>query len=455
MTANTFFPSSTPAFASAQSSGLDDPRREIRIGGTIAALFLIGGIGWSAVARLDAAAVAPGVVKVSGERQVVQSLSGGIVTGLYVKEGDPVRAGQLLVAFATTELMAQERSLATRVIGLRAEIARLKAERIGSATIPTPREFETLSGIDREDAMRALAMEAAELHARRSADLAANDVLRQRIVQVGNQVSGFQQRQNSNERQRVINTDELTSLETLYRKGYTTKTRVLALRRQAASLDGDQGAQAAEIARLRSAAGETRMQILADRSQRAQQVAERQRAAEGELQAVLPQWEAALSQLARAQVRAPVAGTVYGLQVHTLGGVLAPGARILEVVPKNRALVIESQLATTDVGDVRVGQTAKVHLLGLKSANSPNVTGTLVRVSADSFTDEHSGRSYYTADVRIPAAELSRLRRDAGVVNALKPGAPVQVSVVVRARTALQYWLEPMTGWFAGAMHER
>lgn len=443
-------PSVSPA-----SPAIDDPRREIRIGGAIAALFLVGGIGWSAIAPLDAAAVAPGIVKVSGERQVVQSLSGGIVTGLFVKEGDTVRAGQLLVAFATTELMAQERSLATRVIGLQAEIARLKAERAGASVIAPPREFAGLTGVDAEDARRALGMESAELRARRASEQAANEVLRQRIVQVGDQVSGFQKRQSSNERQRLINDDELGSLETLYRKGYTTKTRVLALRRQAASLDGDQGAQAAEIARLRSAAGETRMQILSDRTLRAQQVAERQRTAEGELQAVLPQWEAALSQLKRAQVRAPVAGTIYGLQVHTLGGVLAPGARIMEVVPKNRGLVIESQLATSDIGDVRVGQVAKVHLLGLRTANSPNVTGTLVRLSPDSFVDEHSGRAYYSADVRIPAAELARLRRDAGVTEALKPGAPVQVSVVVRARTALQYWLEPMTGWFGGAMHER
>ena len=435
--------------------GIDDPAPEIRVGAALVGLFLIIGLGWSSYAPLDAAVVAAGSVKVSGERQTVQNLGGGIVSTLPVREGDHVRAGQLIVGFASTELLAQERSLAARVIGLRAELARLDAERLGASTITPPASFASLSGVDTDEARRAIASETAELQARRAFREAQDAVFTQRIVQVHDQISGINERQAAGAKQRSINAEELGALEKLLANGYTTKTRVLALRRQDAALQGDTGAQTSEIARLRSAGGEARLQMAASRSDLANQNAERQRLAETELQSMLPQWYGARTALQRAQMRAPVDGTVVGLTIHSIGGVAAPGARLMDIVPDDPSLVLDVQLPTTDVGDVYVGQQAKVHLLAMRGHGNVSVPGALTRLSADSLVDERSGRAFYSAEVRIASAELARLHRDTAIAQALRPGAPIQVSITVRSRTALQYWFEPLTGWFSGTMHEQ
>lgn len=435
--------------------GADDPRTEIAIGAALVAVFLVVGVGWASVAPLDAAVVATGGVKVSGERQAVQSLEGGIVSSLPVREGDHVRAGQRIVGFASTEILAQERSLSARVIGLRAELARLDAERRGATVITPPADFAAFSGADAEAAQRALASEAAELRARQAYRRAEDAVFGQRIVQVHDQIAGIGQRQTSAARQRAINAEELTALEGLLAKGYTTKARVLALRRQDAALQGDTGAQTSEIARLRSAAGEARLQMAASRSEQANRNAERQRLAQTELQSMLPQWHAARTALARTQLRAPIDGTVVGLAIHTIGGVAAPGARLMDIVPDDPALVLDVQLPTSEVGDVRVGLPAKVQLLAMRGHGNVDVAGKVTQLSADSFVDERTGRAFYSAQVRIAPSELARLNRDTASAQALRPGAPVQVSILVRPRTALQYWFEPLMTWFSGALHER
>ena len=449
-----FAPGSMPVPVTLQPGRrIDDPTTEIRVGAALVALFAIVGLGWSRIAPLDAAVVATGGIKVSGERQAVQNLAGGIVSSLPVKEGDHVRAGQLIVNFASTKLLAEERLLSARDIGLRAELARLDAQRRGAAAIVLPVSFATLTGADADEARRAIASESAELTARRAYRAAQNAVSNQRIV--NDQISGIDQRLTANARQRAINSEELDALEGLLSKGYTTKTFVLALRRQDAALQGDTGAQTSEIARLRSAGGEARLQMAASRSDVANQNAERQRLAETELQSMLPQWYTARTALQRAQVRAPVDGTVVGLNIHTVDGVAAPGARLMDIVPDDPSLVLDVQLPTTDIGDVQVGQTAKAHLLAMRGHGNVSVPGTLTRLSADSLVDERSDRTYYSAEVRIVPLELARLNRDRTTAQALCPGAPVQLSITVRPRTALQYWFEPMMGWFSGALHEQ
>jgi HlyD family secretion protein len=434
--------------------GVDDPSWEIGFGVAACAIFVFGLLGWAMFARLDAAAFAYGAIEVSGERQAVQTLGGGIVSGLHVTEGAKVRKGQVLVEFASTEVSTQERSIGARVIGLEAEIARLQAERLGSATIAPPASFAALAPADRAEADRALAMEQSELDARRATRQARYAVLQQRVAQVNHQLSGYRMRQASNRQQKALTAEELADVRSRAAKGFATKTRVLALERAAAGLDGDAGAQTAEMARLGTLAGETRLQMVQDDSERAQANAQRLREAQTELQTLLPQWDNAREQLARTQLRAPVAGSVVGLSIHTIGGVAAPGQRLMEIVPADRSLVVEAQVAVTDANDLHVGQHSKVRITGLHGPSIPVLNGRLSRISADSFTDERSGRPYYTASVVISAAELARLRA-AGVSEPLKPGTPVEVVVPLRARTALEYWLEPLVQSIGRSLHER
>ena len=434
---------------------IHDPAFEIRAGGVLVGVFLLGFVGWAAVARLDAAVHMPGVVRVAGDRQAVQSLAGGIVTELDVREGDHVREGQPLVGFATTETLAQERSLASRVIGLQAEIARIHADQAGGSTVSAPPEWLELQGAEREAAARALASEQANLVAQRGLLDAERAVLRQRLAEVGHQIGGYDERQFSNHQQSVLNEDELDGVQQLYKKGYATRTRVLALQRSAASIEGDIGATDAEIARLRSSEGETRLQIMQLVDQREHDNTDRLRAAQTELESLLPQWKAAREQLARTTARAPVSGTVFDLRTNTVGGVAAAGQKLMEIVPDARALEIAAQVSIVDAADLHVGQQTDVRFAGLRGQRLAPLHGTISRVSADSLTDEHSGRSFFAVTVSVPRSELDRLSHEAGIDGSARPGTPMEMAAPLKPRTALEYWLGPLLSRMRPAMSER
>jgi HlyD family secretion protein len=240
----------------AASRNRHDARVEMKAGAAIIALFAVGFLGWSAFARLDSAVHVAGVVRVAGNAQLVQNRAGGIISAIRVHEGDSVRAGDILVEFATTEALAQERSLASRVFGLQAEIARINAEQVGVAQIAVPVEWNALDNDERADADRALSRERGNLSAKRALLVSEQAVLRERVAQVGNQIDGYRERQKSNVRQNALNKDELTGIQSLFERGYATKTRVLSLQRTGAAIEGEIGATQAEIARLHAAAGD-------------------------------------------------------------------------------------------------------------------------------------------------------------------------------------------------------
>ena len=433
----------------------DDPRAEIRVASVIGGIFFVGLLGWSAIARMDAAAYATGTVKVSGDAQSVQSLEGGVVSAVNVREGQQVRAGTVLIEFATTQALAQERSLAMRVIGLQADIARLTAEQSGASSITEPAEFASLTGRDRDEANRAMGVARTEFAAWQRTSGSEQRLLGERVAQVGNQIQGYNARQASNQTQLQLNRKELDAVQMLAAKGYATQTRVLALQRSAADLEGQRGAQAAEMARLRNETSEARMQLLQTRAQQGEQVSAQLRQAQTDLQSILPQWKAAQEVLARTQLRAQVSGAVMGLAIKAAGGVASPGQKLMEIVPQDRSLTVEAQVSPGDVNDLVVGQRARVRVSGLHGRNVPMLDGTVSRISADSFTDDRTGRSYYTASVRVGAPDLQRAARAAGIPGAIRPGTPVQVEVSLRPRTALEYLMEPLAQSLTGSFHER
>jgi HlyD family type I secretion membrane fusion protein len=433
----------------------DDPRRELMLGGAILAAFLSIAIGWGVLAPLGAAANAPGEIKVSGERQAVQTLKGGIVTTMPIREGAEVKAGDLLIGFAGAAAMAEEHALATRVIDLQAEIARLEADRAGAATIVPPADFALLSPRDRAEAERAIAGEIRMLGEVRAARAARQGTFRSQLGEVDAQVSANRIRRDSADTQHALNQQELAGIEALAAKGYASKSRVLGLKRSGAALEGEVGAYTAEIGRLHQSAAQARFEMAADRERSAEGVAERLRAARAELQALLPQWRIARDGLAQTELRAPVAGSVVGLRVHTLGGIVQPGATLMEIVPANRSLTIEAQIAPADVNQIRIGQSANVRVPSIHDRSVPTIHGRITRISADSLVDERTGRSFYTASVLVPGSAFDALRRTAGLAGRLRPGTPVEVQVPLRARTAMQFWLEPLVQTLSRAGGER
>jgi len=430
-----------------------DPSREIRLGTTIAVLFFVLFLGWAAFMPLDAGVHAAGQIAVAGNRQSVQHRDGGVVTAIHVREGQHVRAGEVLIELSAPELRASERALTSDYLTLLVQRARLMAERSGRRDFAPPPEFASLSAADQDLARQVMDLQRSEMHARSGAVSAQQSVLGQRAQQLVQQQSGFvKQRQALQEQQRLIG-EELAGLKTIAEKGFASINRVRALERAQADLKGQEAQMVAEYARAGEGVGETRMQSLSVSRDRLQQVESDLKDTQSKLSEVLPKLVATREQLERSQVRSPATGQVVGLQVFTIGGVVAAGQKLMDIVPDGRELVIQAQLNPSDADDAYQGQTAQIRFVSVHNRSLPLFTGKLRTVSADSFTDEKTGRSYFRVEIVVPEAELNRVRQVLGN-GELRPGLPVEAVLTVRKRTALQYIMEPLTGALWRSGHE-
>lgn len=427
---------------------------ELRTGAIIAGAFFVGFLGWASLIPLDAGATAEGVVAVSGNRQAVQHREGGIVTKLDVVEGQLVEQGDLLLQISASELVAQERGMAGEVIALQAAQARLRAERANQSAIVTPPEFAALPDEDRKLAAEAMRGEALMFETRRSSLQTARSVLEQRIRQHGEEIAGYEHQMKSNVVQQGLLSEELAGLRTLVSDGYVALNRIRAMERDLATLTGQAGSFQSDIARLGEAIGEARLEILGLERQRQEEVAAEMRDVEVRLDELLPRLHAIRQQIAGATVRAPATGQVVGLKVFTEGGVIAGGEMLMEIVPKDRVLVIEAKAAPTDADDLSIGMLTQIRFPALQEKNIPILEGEISKVSADSFEDDRTGAHYFEIEVMVPQEEFEKLkefRADGGI----RAGLPAQVIVPLRKRTALEYLLEPLasTFWKVGREH--
>lgn len=211
---------------------------------------------------------------------------------------------------------------------------------------------------------------------------------------------------------------------------------------------------AAEVARAGEGMGETRMQSISIVQSSMEEIATELRDTQSKLSEVLPKLISAREQLHRAMVRSPASGQVVGLTVFTVGGVVSPGQTLMEVVPNDRMLVVQAQVDPRGADDVFQGQEAQVRFSSVDDRTLPLLTGTVRTISADSFTDEKTGQSFFRAEIEVPARELQRVRGALGQ-GQLRPGLPVEVVMAVRKRTALQYILEPLSAHFWRALREQ
>lgn len=431
-----------------------DPGPDIRGGVIIAALFFVLFLGWAAFARLDAAAYAPGTLVVSGQRQSVQHRDGGVVGEIFVKEGQRVTRGQLLLRLAAAEVRAQERALSSRAISLLAQRHRLRAEALNIRTIVAPPEFATLAPEDRDEAAMAMRLQQTELAARYDVLGAQRGALGERAQQSGAQGRGYgDQAVSASEQLRLIE-QEIDALRPVAEQGFVSVTRMRQLERASAALKGQRGQYRASVAQTAGAARESRLQMLeADRSFR-ERTASDMRTVENSLGEVMPKLAAARDQLARVEIRAPATGAVVGLSVFTPGGVIAAGQKLMDIVPESTPLIVQAQISPDDADDLRVGQKAMVRFASLHERALPNLEGSLTRLSADSFFDEKSGQSYFTAEFVVPRDQLAMIGELGSRKIELRPGMPVEILIPLRKRSTLDYLLEPLVGTFWSSFRE-
>jgi HlyD family secretion protein len=407
---------SVESLSPAELAEQDAGRGEIRTGLLVMFLFFVAFGGWAAYAPLDAAVVAQGVVVVSGNRQTVQHRDGGTISRLAIEEGDRVARGQVLIELGAPELVSQAQALLSQVFDLQMQRARLTAERGGARGLVRPREWETMTPED-----RVIADAAFQRHQREVADgsqgaWSAFDA----------RIAGYRGEIDSITRQEALLQEELEGMRALAAEEFAPMTRVRALERTLAELQGRRSALVASIASTQQERYENLRQV------------------EARLAELAPQLVGARERLEATRLRSPADGVVVGLAVHTVGGVVAPGERLMDIVPEGQDLIVEAQVRPEDADDLETGQTTEVRITAFGGRDLPIVHGQVRQVSADRFTDERSGQPYFLVQVAVPPEELSRLTDASTGGRRLRAGLPAQVIVPTRKRTALQYLLEPL-----------
>lgn len=426
-------------------TSIDDPRDELRIGAMVAILFFILFLGWAAFAPMDAAAYAPGQLEVSGQRQSVQHRDGGAVAAIHVREGQKVRAGEVLIELKGDEVRAEEAALASQMLNLVAQRYRLEAEQLSAASISWPASFDGADAT-KDEIASAIALQEEEFRARRMLLSAQGEVLTQQAAQARETAGGYRSEVTSSADQERLIEDELESLRPVAEKGFVSKSRIRALERTKAQLAGQRGQARAGAGEAHLAAGASRLKQLENEK------TYRERAT-GELANVVfainelaPKYRAACEQARQLDIRAPVSGAVVGLNVFTVGGVIAAGQKLMDVVPDQANLVVAARISPEDVDDVAVGQKAELRFTGMHDRGLPLLSGVMTRLSADALMDEKSGLSFYTAEFEVLDSEIAKIRAVRGADFRLRAGAPVQAIIPVRKRTALQYAFEPLLG---------
>ena len=427
-------------------------RRSMRrhlLASIVVVLVLVAGVGgWAATAVISGAVVASGSLVVDTNVKKVQHPTGGIVGELRVRDGDHVHAGDIVVRLDETVTRANL-AIVTKGLGeMMARKARLESERDGLDAITFPAQL--LAEADDPDRAAAMDSERKLFNLRKTARSGQKAQLRERIAQRGEEITGLAAQQNSKAKEIALIERELAGVRELWKQNLVQLTRLTALEREAARLDGERGQLVAASAQAKGKIAETALQILQIDQDIASDVAKELREVDGKIGELVERKVAAEDQLKRTDIRAPQDGTVFQLAVHTIGGVITAGDPIMLIVPEADNLSVEVKVNPQDIDQLQLNQKAILRFSAFNIRTSPEIEGVVTRISADTSTDQRTGQSYYTVRIAMPADQIERL----GEVKLL-PGMPVEAFMQTRDRTMLSYLIKPLHDQFLRAFREK
>jgi HlyD family secretion protein len=413
-------------------------------GNTLVGVFIIAFGVWSILAPLESAAIAGGLVEVESSRKTIQHLEGGIIRKIFVRDGDEVTAGQVLIQLDDTRARNQLQALRLQYWDALAREARLIAERDELSEM----EVSALMVGKDPGTERILAGQRKIFEARTEVLRSQVAVIEERIAQVRQEIVGLQAQEAAATKRAAIIRDEYASIKPLVDKGLQTRPRLLALEREIAEIDGRRGETVAYISRAEQAIAESRATMLKLRSDRQNEVAQSLRETQSQLSQLVERIESAADQLSRTEVKAPEQGTVTDLRIHTLGGVVSAGAPLMDLVPKAGRLIIRTQLKPDDIDVVRVGLPAEVHLAAYNQRRAPPLKGVVSHVSPDSLVDKRTGHHYYGVKIELEP-------QSAGSQHVqMMPGMPVYAFIRTGESTVAIYTLQPFLDAFHRAFRE-
>lgn len=410
---------------------------------------LLGGFGlWSVSSQISGAVVATGQIEVDQSRQIVQHPDGGVVETVAVREGQAVAAGELLLRLDGSAMQSELDIVETQLFEAMSRRARLEAERDDAPAILTPAELADAAARD-PDIAELLDGQSRLFEARRDTLLKQIEQLGKRAEQAKAQTDGIEAQRVAGERQLDLIRSELDDTRSLMDKGLAQMSRVTALEREEAGLMGQLGELAALRARTEGQITEIELESLRLAAARREEANEQLRdvtSAELELR---ERYRALAERIARLEIRAPVSGLVLGLRVTTPRAVIRPADPVLYLVPQDRPLVISVRVSPYNVDEVHLDQDVRLVLPGVQGRLMPEITGRVSVVSADAFTDDTTGQSFYRAEILLDPSEMAKLEG-----QPLLPGMPVEAFIQTGDRTPLAYLLQPLTDYFRRAFRE-
>jgi len=423
-------------------------RRHLIVGLAVVVL-LAGGLGgWASTAQISGALIAPGSVVVESNVKKVQHPTGGVVGELRARDGDVVKAGDVVVRLDDTVTKASLAIVTKNLDGLLARGARLEAEQRGLDKIVFPKTL--LDRVDDPDVKAVMASESKLFEVRVNGRAGQKSQLRERVTQLNEEIAGLTAQEKAKDQEIALVEKELVGVRDLYDKHLVQLTRLTTLERDMARLSGERAQYIASRAQAKGKITETELQIIQIDKDMISDVSKDLRETNDKIGEFVERKITAEDQLRRVDIRAPQDGMVLQSTVHTVGGVITAGDAIMLIVPQADDLQVEAKVNPQDIDKLQVGQKTLLRLSAFNQRTTPELNGIVTRVSPDVTTDQRTGQSYYTIRISMPPEEVARL----GDVK-LIPGMPVEAFVQTGDRTLISYLIKPLSDQLMRAFREK
>lgn len=409
--------------------------------GLIFVVFILIG-GWMAFAPLASSSVASGKVSADFGKKTIQHLEGGIVEAIYVKDGDSVKKDQVLIKLSDVQIKAQLDIFRAQYQDAIALFSRLKAQRDGSANIEFPQELTDENVIKNQKNIFISTNKSIE-------DETA--ITNNRIVQLQSQIDGLSSLVKSKQNRLKSISEEILEWEDLYKQRLVDKLKIRELQREQNMVDGDLANTKSEIAKLKEQINEVKTQKLLREKEFKNETLQKFVEAETRISDLKSKIIANEDVLSRTTITSPIDGTILGLNLYTVGGVISPGKPLLEVIPQDAKLLVIAKVQTTDIDKVRIGLLADIMFPAFNIQQAHPIEGKVIHVSADAFMDEASKMPYYEAKIEVTKDGMQLLKEYDFV---LVSGMPADVMIKIGDRTALSYLVKPFTDMLDRSFNE-
>ncbi|WIG50881.1 MAG: HlyD family secretion protein [Afipia sp.] len=423
-------------------------RFHLIVGLVVVTLLTCGIGGWASTAQISGALIAPGSIVVDSNVKKVQHPTGGVVGEVRARDGDRVKAGDVVVRLDDTVTKASLAIVAKGLDGLLARRARLLAEQDGADRITFPPEL--MDSFANPDVRALIGNEVKLFQVRSSGRVNQKAQLKERIAQLKEEIGGLEAQENAKSREIELIQKELIGVRDLFAKNLVQISRLTVLERDAARLDGDRAQFIAQKAQAKGKITEIELQIIQIDKDLSSEVSKEMREINDKIGEFVERKVTAEDQLRRIDIRAPQDGMVLQSTVHTVGGVITAGDAIMLIVPESDNLSVEAKVNPQDIDQLRIGQKTLLRLSAFNQRTTPELNGTVSRISPDTTTDQRTGQSYYTIRVSMPPEEVAKL----GEVK-LIPGMPVEAFVQTGERTMISYLAKPLSDQLMRAFREK